>query len=320
MILGKSCNLVPDFIYFNPVNDIQTIQNKISDTSGEIVMYQPDETIRLEVRLGEDTVWLSQQQMAELFMSSRTNIVEHIQHIYSEKELEEISTCRNFRQVRQEGKRMVTRDIPMYNLDMIISVGYRINSKRGTIFRQWANKVLKDYLLKGYSVNKRFEQLEQRVSRTPFTLMRDLSPAMLTEHLGNGSRFTPPYRLKHLLSIRYVKTAFSLMRGGKAAIWLGLVLLCLFSSCSKDDVESEYTIEDLYTESQTLQYQTPDSVESFKYKFYWYLEAHPDAYNHPYYGAIDKKIDECTKGGEITVNTEWKGEIFEKFTKKPKND
>ena len=192
VILGKSCNLVPDFIYFNPVNDIQTIQNKISDTSGEIVMYQPDETIRLEVRLGEDTVWLSQQQMAELFMSSRTNIVEHIQHIYSEKELEEISTCRNFRQVRQEGKRMVTRDIPMYNLDMIISVGYRINSKRGTIFRQWANKVLKDYLLKGYSVNKRFEQLEQRVSRTPFTLMRDLSPAMLTEHLGNGSRFTPP--------------------------------------------------------------------------------------------------------------------------------
>jgi len=129
-------------------------------------MYQPDETIRLEVRLGEDTVWLSQQQMAELFMSSRTNIVEHIQHIYSEKELEENSTCRNFRQVRQEGKRIVTRDIPMYNLDMIISVGYRINSKRGTLFRQWANKVLKDYLLKGYSVNKRFEQLEQRVSRT----------------------------------------------------------------------------------------------------------------------------------------------------------
>ena len=160
-------NIAPEFIYLRPtVNDIQTIQNKISDTSGEIVMYQPDETIRLEVRLGEDTVWLSQQQMAELFMSSRTNIVEHIQHIYSEKELEEISTCRNFRQVRQEGKRMVTRDIPMYNLDMIISVGYRINSKRGTLFRQWANKVLKDYLLKGYSVNRRFEQLEQRVSRT----------------------------------------------------------------------------------------------------------------------------------------------------------
>ena len=166
-IWGKSCNLAPEFIYLRPtVNDIHTIQNKISDTSGEIVMYQPDETIRLEVRLGEDTVWLSQQQMAELFMSSRTNIVEHIQHIYSEKELEENSTCRNFRQVRQEGKRIVTRDIPMYNLDMIISVGYRINSKRGTLFRQWANKVLKDYLLKGYSVNKRFEQLEQRVSRT----------------------------------------------------------------------------------------------------------------------------------------------------------
>ena len=107
---------------------------------GEIVMYQPDETIRLEVRMDGETVWLSQAQMAELFKSSRTNVVEHIQHIYEDEELVENLTCRKFRQVRQEGKRMVEREIPMYNLDMIISVGYRVNSKRGVKFRQWATR------------------------------------------------------------------------------------------------------------------------------------------------------------------------------------
>ena len=105
-----------------------------------------------------DTVWLTQAQMAELFKSSRTNIVEHIQHIYDEEELDEISTCRKFRQVRQEGKRMVTREMPMYNLDMIISVGYRVNSKRGVKFRQWANRILKEYLVKDYAVNDRLRR------------------------------------------------------------------------------------------------------------------------------------------------------------------
>ena len=103
------------------------------------------------------------------------------------------------------------------------------------------------------------------------------------------------------------------MRGGKAALWLGLVLLCLFSSCSKDDVESEYTIENLYTESQTLQYQTPDSIEAFTQKFYGYLEYNPDAYNHPYYTAIDDKIDKCAHGGGVTVNTDWTGETHLKY-------
>ena len=88
---------------------------------GEIVMYQPDETIRLEVRMDGETVWLSQAQMAELFKSSRTNVVEHIQHIYEDEELVENLTCRKFRQVRQEGKRMVEREIPMYNLDKMLA-------------------------------------------------------------------------------------------------------------------------------------------------------------------------------------------------------
>ena len=112
-----------------------------------------------------ETVWLSQAQMAELFKSSRTNVVEHIQHIYEDEELVENLTCRKFRQVRQEGKRMVEREIPMYNLDMIISVGYRVNSKRGVKFRQWATRKLKDYLLKGYVVNSRIIALEEHVAK-----------------------------------------------------------------------------------------------------------------------------------------------------------
>ncbi len=138
--------------------------NNIDSNTGEIVMYQPDETIRLEVRVENETVWLTQQQIADLFQSSRTNVVEHVMHIYEDEELEESSTCRKFRQVRKEGKRTVSRVVPMYNLDMIISVGYRVNSKRGVKFRQWANRILKEYMLNGYSVNRRFETIEQRLT------------------------------------------------------------------------------------------------------------------------------------------------------------
>ncbi len=136
------------------MNDIRTIQNKISDASGEIVMYQPDETIRLEVRLGEDTVWLSQQQMAELFQKDQSVIARHVKNVFNEGELDEKSNMQILHNTKYK-----YRPTKVYNLDVIISVGYRVKSKRGTLFRQWANKVLKDYLLKGYSVNKRFEQL-----------------------------------------------------------------------------------------------------------------------------------------------------------------
>ena len=102
----------------------------------KIVIYQtPDGNTQIDVRLENETVWLTQAQMAQLFKSSRTNILEHIQYIYEVEELEKEATCRNFRQVRQEGKRMVNRTMTMYNLDMIISVGYRVNSKRGVKFR-----------------------------------------------------------------------------------------------------------------------------------------------------------------------------------------
>ena len=129
----------------------------------EIILFE-DQNVKLEVNMRDETVWLSQRQMAELFDSSRTNIIEHINNIYSDGELDKNSTCQDFRQVRKEGRRDVVRNIPFYNLDMIISVGYRVNSKRGVIFRKWANKVLKDYLLKGYAVNKkRLEYLEKTI-------------------------------------------------------------------------------------------------------------------------------------------------------------
>ena len=131
-------------------------------SSGEIVLYQPDETIRLEVRMGDDTVWLTQSQMAELFDKDRTVIGRHIRNIYKEEELEKDITCANFAHVGTEGDQVY--EYTVYNLDVIISVGYRVKSKRGTKFRQWANRVLKEYLLRGYTMNSRLTALEQQAS------------------------------------------------------------------------------------------------------------------------------------------------------------
>lgn len=121
---------------------------------GEVIVYQSSDGLtRVDVRFQDETVWLTQQQMADLFQTSRTNVVEHIQHIYEEGELSEEATCREFRQVRQEGKREVTRTLPFYNLDMIISLGYRVKSLVATQFRQWATTRLKEYMLKGFTLD-----------------------------------------------------------------------------------------------------------------------------------------------------------------------
>ena len=137
--------------------------NNIDSNKGEIVMYQPDETIRLEVRMGEETVWLTQQQMAELFDKDRTVIGRHIRNIYKEEELERDITCAKFAHMGSDGDQEY--EYTAYNLDVIISVGYRVKSKRGTKFRQWANKVLKEYLLRGYVVNTRIAALEQHAAK-----------------------------------------------------------------------------------------------------------------------------------------------------------
>ena len=131
--------------------------NNIESSKGEIVMYQPDETIRLEVRMDEETVWLTQQQMAELFQKDQSVVARHINNAFKEGELDENSNMHFLHNTQYK-----YRPTKVYSLDVIISVGYRVKSKRGTAFRQWANKVLKDYLLRGYAINQRIAQIEQR--------------------------------------------------------------------------------------------------------------------------------------------------------------
>ncbi len=139
------------------------------EQNNKIVIYQTaDGQTQIDVRMENETVWLTQAQMGDLFQTDRTSIVRHINNIYKSEELEREATCAKIAQVQIEGKRKVNRNIPYFNLDMIISVGYRVNSKRGTQFRIWANKVLKDYLIKGYAINNRlsvqkYEELSQLV-------------------------------------------------------------------------------------------------------------------------------------------------------------
>lgn len=127
--------------------------------NNKIVIYQSEDgKTQLDVKLEGETVWLSQSQMSELFQTDRTVINRHIKNIYKSGELDEKATCAKNAQVRLEGNRTVTRNIPYYNLDVIISVGYRVNSIRGTRFRQWANSILKQYLIKGYAVNEQIRK------------------------------------------------------------------------------------------------------------------------------------------------------------------
>ena len=129
-------------------------KNRPDQSQGEIVIYQAEDGLtKVECRFVDETVWLTQQQMAELFHTSRSNIVEHIGHIYEEGELDEVSTCRKFRQVRMEGNRQVARELPFYNLDMIISLGYRVKSLIATQFRRWATERLKEYMIKGFTMD-----------------------------------------------------------------------------------------------------------------------------------------------------------------------
>ena len=127
----------------------------MEENKGEIVLYQPEGEVRLEVRVENETVWLTQAQMAELFDVQRQAITKHIKNIFETNELEKETTSSILELVQKEGRRTVKRPVSLYNLDMIISVGYRVNTQRGIKFRRWANQVLKDYMLKGYAINQR---------------------------------------------------------------------------------------------------------------------------------------------------------------------
>ena len=132
----------------------------MEEKTNEIILFE-NQGVKLEVNLKDETVWLTQKQMAELFNKDRRTITRHIQNIYKDEELQENAVCSFFEHTAEDGKKY---QVQYYNLDMIISVGYRVKSKRGILFRQWANKILKDYLLKGYAVNKRrLEYLEKTI-------------------------------------------------------------------------------------------------------------------------------------------------------------
>lgn len=157
---------------------------------GEVLIYQtPDGGSSVEVRMEQDTVWLTQRQMGELFGTTPENILMHLRNIYENKELEESSTTKDFLVVRQEGKRQVKRELKHYNLDAIISVGYRVNSMQGTRFRIWANQVLKDYLVKGYALNeKRLTQQTEQIRELEKTLklFQNVVSDTLSQHEATG--------------------------------------------------------------------------------------------------------------------------------------
>lgn len=136
----------------------------------EIILYQPDSTVSIEVKVENETVWLTQAQMTELFQSTKQNISLHINNVFKEGELDKESTVKEYLTVQAEGLRKVHRKIAYYNLDVIISVGYRVKSKRGTDFRIWATRILKEYLINGYALNKRIERLEYRITKSEETI------------------------------------------------------------------------------------------------------------------------------------------------------
>ena len=147
------------------LSDGNAPQVQMEPIENQIVIYQPNETVRLDVRLENETVWLTQGQMATLFGCSSDNIGLHLKNVYAVGELVREATTEEFSVVRMEGARQVRRNVTCYNLDAIISVGYRVNSILGVKFRQWATKVLHDYLLRGYSFNARMNQLEDKMDR-----------------------------------------------------------------------------------------------------------------------------------------------------------
>jgi hypothetical protein len=169
---------------------------------GEILLYEAkDGAVRVEVRLERETVWLTQRQMAELFDTSTDNVGLHLKNIYADEELEELATAEDFSVVQIEGQRRVQRCLKHYNLDAIISVGYRVNSKRGTRFRQWATRTLREHLVRGYTINRqRFEHNAQELEAALILVRRAANGELLTTDQGRGlvdiiARYTQTFLL-----------------------------------------------------------------------------------------------------------------------------
>ena len=159
------------------------------EQKGEVILYQPEEAVKLEVRLEDETVWLTQEQIATLFGTKRPAITKHLSNIYSSGELDRESTCSILEHMGNDGKqKYVTK---FYNLDVILSVGYRVNSRNATLFRRWANSVLKEYLLKGYSINRRLAQAITDASFGMFLSMLEYKCHWYGVNLVRIDRFAP---------------------------------------------------------------------------------------------------------------------------------
>ena len=190
----------------------------IKPMKNEIIIYQSDEmTERIEVKLEDETVWLSQEQMAMLFKQTKQNISLHINNCFKENELDRNSTVKENLTVRNEGRRKIQRKINLYNLDVVISVGYRVKSKQGTQFRIWANQVIKDYLLKGYSVNIRmnrlevdFQSLKDKVQQIDFQIHSKLIP---TQGIFFESQIFDAYELTSRINRSAEKNIVSPIKG-----------------------------------------------------------------------------------------------------------
>ena len=234
-----------------------------NDEKNEIIVYQPEGgEFHIDVKMKDETVWLTQLQMAELFQTSRSNVIEHIQNIYSESELSKNATCRNFRQVRIEGNREVNRSVPYYNLDMIIALGYRVKSLIATRFRQWANRVLKEHLLKGGSVNQRLvshenklENLDSRMltleKQVDFFVKANLPPS---EGLLNAKSWWSGYEFAAQL-VRSAKEEIVII--DPYADDIALALIAKHSSNVKGVVYSAHVTSRLKEEAARLDRQFP---------------------------------------------------------------
>ncbi len=189
----------------------------MEEQNNKILIYTgADGLTKIDVKLEEETLWLTQVQMCELYQTSRTNVVEHIKHIYEEGELQEEATCRKFRQVRQEGERMVSREIPYYNLDMIIALGYRVRSIIATRFRQWATQRLKEYITKGFTMDdERLKNLGGGVRSIIATRFRQWATQRLKEYITKGFTMDDE-RLKNLGGGGYWKELLERIRDIRA--------------------------------------------------------------------------------------------------------
>ena len=219
---------------------------------GEILLYEAkDGAVRVDVRLEQETVWLTQRQMAELFDTSTDNVGLHLKNIYADEELEEEATAEDFSVVQIEGQQRVQRRLKHYNLDAIISVGYRVNSKRGTRFRQWATRTLREHLVRGYTVNRqRFEHNAQELEATLALVHRASSGGLLSTDQGRG--------LVDII-VRYTQTFLLLQRNGRLLragepvindVGLAALALLVAASLSKDKEVMIHLVMNMLAEHQ----------------------------------------------------------------------